>query len=139
MLARNPQILETALRRVSKRKKSARPEQVIHRAVVQHLEARGVPGMLFLHVPNGGWRSHTEAAILKGMGVRKGASDLLFWHKNRTFALELKASGGKPPTVEQMQFMSDFNAAGGYGCIVEGLDRALKVLETWGLLKGEAQ
>jgi len=31
-----------------------------------------------------------------------------------------------------MQFVSDWNAAGGFACIVVGLDQALKTLETWG-------
>lgn len=31
---------------------------------------------LVLHIPNGGWRSKSEAARLKAMGVRAGVSDL---------------------------------------------------------------
>lgn len=111
------------------------PEQVIQRAVVQHLRARGAPGLVFVHVPNGGKRKPIEAAIFKGLGVRAGASDLLLWHRGRSFALELKAEGGRA-TEAQMQFVSDMNAAGAFACIVEGLDRSLKTLETWGLLKG---
>jgi hypothetical protein len=42
-------------------------ESAIQKAVFQHLAARGC-GVAF-HVPNGGWRSPIEAAILKGMGV----------------------------------------------------------------------
>lgn len=118
--------------------RKANPEQKIQKAVVQHLFTRGVQGLVFIHVPNGGWRSPVEAKILKGMGVRAGASDLLLWHRGRSFALELKSPGGRA-TAAQMQFISDINAAGGFGCIVEGLDRALKVLETWGLLKGHTQ
>lgn len=107
----------------------------MQRAVVQHLRTRGAAGLVFVHVPNGGKRKPIEAAIFKGLGVRSGASDLLLWHRGRSFALELKADGGRA-TEAQMQFISDFNAAGGFGCIVEGLDRALKTLETWGCLRG---
>jgi hypothetical protein len=113
------------------------PEQQIHRAVVQHLRARGVKGLVFIHPANGGYRKPTEAKIMKGLGVRAGTSDLLLWHAGKAFALELKAPGGRP-TEAQMQFISDFGNAGGYGCICSGLDQALKTLESWGLLRGKA-
>ena len=55
--------------------RSPLPESAIQRAVFLHLAARGC-GFAF-HVPNGGWRSPIEAAILKGMGVRAGVPDLI--------------------------------------------------------------
>lgn len=42
-----------------------RPEQTIQRAVFEHLAVRRAPGTFALNVPNGGWRSRAEAAILK--------------------------------------------------------------------------
>jgi hypothetical protein len=113
-----------------------RPEQQIHRAVVQHLRTRATPGVLFVHVPNGGYRRPVEAKILSGLGVRAGASDLLLWHAGKSYALELKAPGGRP-TALQLAFLADFQKAGGFTCVAEGLDRALKVLESWGLLRGK--
>lgn len=115
----------------------ANPEQQIQRSVVQHLRARGAPGLIFIHVPNGGYRRPVEAAILKGMGMRAGVSDLLLFRNGKFYALELKALGGRP-TEAQIEFLSDINKAGGFSCLCEGLDRALRVLETWGLLKGKA-
>jgi hypothetical protein len=64
-------------------------EQQIHCAIVQHLRQGGAPGLIFIHVPNGGKRRSIEAATFKCLGVRSGASDLLLWH-----ALELKVEGG---------------------------------------------
>jgi hypothetical protein len=116
---------------------NVRPEQQIHRAVVQHLRQRGVPGLVFLHPANGGARKPTEAAIFKSLGVHAGASDLLLWHDGKSFALELKAPGGRG-TESQLTFLSDMEQAGAYTCLAEGLDRALKVLEAWGLLRGKA-
>ena len=120
---------------------TARPEQAIHKAVVAHLRQRGVPGLVFWHTPNGvrgrSRMHHVQGAIAKGMGVRAGVSDLVLLHRGRAYALELKAPTG-PPTVEQMEFVSDFDRAGGYACIADDLDRALRVLETWGLLRGQA-
>ena len=111
------------------------PEQAIQKAVVQHLRARGAPGLEFIHVPNGGKRRPVEAAIFKGLGVRAGASDLLLWHDAKAFALELKAPGGRA-TESQLEFLSDMERAGAFTCLCEGLDPALRVLESWGLLRG---
>jgi hypothetical protein len=69
------------------------PESAIQKAVFQHLAARGC-GFAF-HVPNGGWRSPIEAAILKGQGVKPGVPDLIVIKDGRPFALELKAEGGR--------------------------------------------
>jgi hypothetical protein len=113
----------------------ANPEQSIQRAVVEHLRVRGVSRLLWFHPANGGWRSRTEGAILSGIGVRPGVSDLILLHAGRAFALELKTDTGRP-TAAQMQFVSDFHAAGGTAAIVNGLDQALRVLETWQLLRG---
>jgi hypothetical protein len=71
------------------------------------------------------------------LGVRPGASDLLLWHDGKSFALELKAPGGRA-TESQLAFLADMERAGAYTCMAEGVDRALKVLETWGLLRGKA-
>lgn len=111
------------------------PEQAVQRAVILHLETRGVPGLVFLHVPNGGYRRPAEARIFSGLGVRAGASDLLLWHDGKSYALELKADGGRA-TEAQLRFLSDMAEAGAFTCVAEGLDRALKVLEAWGLLRG---
>lgn len=117
------------------RRRSARPEDQIQRTVVQHLRQRGVPGLVWLHVPNGGKRKPVEAAIFKGLGVRAGASDLLLWHGGKSFALELKAPGGRA-TENQLQFLSDIDKAGAFTCLAEGADAALRTLESWGLLRG---
>ena len=114
-----------------------RPEQEIHRAVVQNLRQRAAPGVVFIHVPNGGKRKPIEAAIFKSLGVRAGASDLLLWDTGRSFALELKAPGGRA-TEAQLEFLADMKRAGALTCLAEGLDPALAALEQWGLLRGVA-
>ena len=114
-----------------------RAEQQIQRAIVQHLRQRSAPGVVFIHVPNGGKRKPIEAAIFKGLGVRRGASDLLLWHAGRSYALELKAPCGRP-TDEQIKFLDDMDKAGVLTAIVMGLNAALHTLEGWGLLRGVA-
>ena len=106
----------------------AMSEQQIHRAVVEHLRLRGVPGF----PPNGGCRRPAEAKIFSGLGA--GASDLL-WNNGRAHALELKAPGGRASEL-QLAFLADMERAGAFTTLAEGLDRALKTLEEWGLLRG---
>jgi hypothetical protein len=114
-----------------------RPEQAIQKAIFQHIKARGVPGLVAFHVPNGGHRKPIEGAILKSMGVRPGVSDVIAVHNGKIFALELKAEGGRP-TVAQLEFLSDMERAGAFTAIPTGLDAALATLEAWGLLRGSS-
>jgi hypothetical protein len=115
----------------------ASSEQAIQRTVCQHLHQRGAASLIWWHTPNGGRRSPVEAAIFAGLGVCPGVADLILLHDGRAFALELKTERGRP-TAAQMQFISDFRAAGGEASIAGGLDQALRILETWGLLRGRA-
>lgn len=119
------------------RRRSARPEDQIQRAVFQHLKTRGAPGVFAFHVPNGGKRKPIEASILKGLGVRTGVPDIIAIHNGRTYGLELKSEGGKV-SESQIEAIAAMEEAGAYTCVAEGLDRALAVLEAWGLLRGVA-
>jgi hypothetical protein len=76
-----------------------RPEQIIQRAVFHHLAIRGARDCFAFHVPNGGRRSHTEAAIIKGIGVRAGIPDIVAVRRGVFFGLELKASNGRLTAV----------------------------------------
>ena len=117
-----------------------RPEQFIHKAVADHIRVRGVKGLVWFHVGQSNYGRNPkgkaiQAAINKGLGVRKGVSDFIFLHRSLFFALELKAPGNTP-TEEQYQFLSDVEAAGGFSAWAVGVDKALKILETWRLIKG---
>lgn len=122
-----------------------RPEQDLQRALFQHIRQRGVPGLVAWHTPNGaylgGKRSRKGVAIagsiMKGLGVLPGVSDIIAVYDGKVFALELKAPGGRA-TEAQLEFISNMERAGAFTCVAEGLDRALKTLEMWGLLRGEA-
>jgi hypothetical protein len=117
-----------------------RIEQQIHAAVVQHLKLRAAPGVVWFHPNNGaylGGKRAVHGAIGKRLGVRAGVADLILLRNGHAYALELKAPNGRQ-TIAQMEFMSDWHDAGGFGCTCEGLDRALRVLETWGLIRGAA-
>ncbi len=119
-----------------KRTRRAKPEQAIQRAVFQHLKVRAAPGVFAFHVPNGGYRKPIEAAIMKGLGVTAGVPDVMVIFKGDVYALELKAEDGRP-TEKQLEAVSNIRNAGGFACVVYGLDRALRCLEAWGILKGQ--
>jgi len=121
------------------------PETELQRTVVKHLEARAVPGLVWWHTPQGnklGGKISAkgiaiQGAINKSLGVKRGVSDLVFLHDGRFYCLELKAEG-RTPTEDQLRFIDDVNAAGGFACWCAGLDAALRILEQWGLLRGRA-
>jgi hypothetical protein len=114
-----------------------RPEDQIQRAVFDHLRVRGAPRVFAFHPANSGYRKPIEAAVLKGLGVRAGVPDVIAIHEGRCYGLELKAPGGRPSEL-QLATISAMESAGAICCIAEGLDRALAVLEVWGLLRGQA-
>lgn len=114
-----------------------RPEQTIQRAVFQHLRQRGEPGVFAFHCPNGGYRKPREAAIFKGLGVVAGVPDVIAIYQGNVYALELKAEGGRT-TSKQIAAVENIRNAGGFACVAEGLDRAIRCLEMWGLLRGVA-
>lgn len=113
------------------------PEQKIHQAVVQHLEARRHSGVVFLHIPNGGYRRPVDAAILKSLGTLRGAPDLMLFYRGRSYALELKAEGGKLHPHQESVLIA-LRDAGVEATHTHGLDQAIHKLEAWGLLKGRA-
>lgn len=119
-----------------------RPEQDMHRAIVRHIAMRGVPGLVWWHTPQGAKlggkrRGAIQGAIMKSLGTRAGVSDLLFLYRGRFYALELKAPGNRP-TVQQLEFLDDVKDAGGFSVWTDSLDRALAILECWGILRGSA-
>jgi hypothetical protein len=66
-----------------------------------------------------------------------GAATCCSGYRGNSFALELKASGGRLSDA-QLEFLARFNDAGGHSASAEGLDRALAVLQAWQLLQGRA-
>jgi hypothetical protein len=76
-------------------KPRARPEQIIQRAVFNHLRTRAAPGVFAFHVPNGGARRPIEATIMQGLGVKGGVPDVIAIRQGRVYGLELKAEGGR--------------------------------------------
>jgi hypothetical protein len=110
-------------------------EEVIHKAVVEHLRQRGNPEAVWFHVPNGSKASPQYRRKLAALGLRPGVSDLVFLHNGEAFALELKRSSRGVVSEHQNNFLSDWRSAGGHGVVAEGLDEALAICKVWGLIR----
>jgi hypothetical protein len=115
--------------------KRRRPEDAIRRAVFQHLAARSTRGVFAFHLPNGGWRSPIEAAVLRGLGIVPGIPDLILKQGGETFALEIKAPGGRLSSA-QRETHDRLRAAGATVAAAVGLDEALTILQGWELVRG---
>lgn len=109
-------------------------ENEIHRAVVEHLRRRAYPDVLWWHCPNDAKRSPATAKRLQAMGMLAGVSDLILVHRGHVYGLELKSAKGRA-TEAQMEFNSRMHTAGGHAVVCHDVDRALRVLEVWGLIR----
>jgi VRR-NUC domain-containing protein len=113
-----------------------RPEDEIARAVEQHYQQRAAPGTFMFSIPNGGYRRPIEAAIMRGQGVRAGVPDTCWIKGGRAYFLELKAPGGRLSEAQE-QTLVKLRQSGAMATHAHGLDQALRVLEGWGLLRGQ--
>src|SRR4029450_13098959 len=109
------------------RRSQKRPEQLIHRAVIEHLRLRAIPGLLWWHTPQGAPYGALQGAIMSGLGVRAGVSDLLLLHAGKLHALELKAPARRPSPA-QVSFLLDVAKAGGYAEYADNIDPAVQTL-----------
>lgn len=121
------------------RAKRQNPEATLQQALVQHLRLRCPPTVYWFAVPNGELRSARTAARLKASGVRAGAPDLVFVIDGHAHGLELKAifATGRKGQLSQVQKDTRklWEASGGRYAVAVGLDAALDVLKTWGVLR----
>jgi hypothetical protein len=111
-----------------------RPEQQYQRAVIQHIAWRARPGVFAFHVPNGGWRSRVESAILKAIGTVAGVPDIICIFQGRCYALELKAARGRVTDVQRVVH-ERLREAGANVAVAHDIDQALAHLEAWNLLR----
>ena len=87
-------------------------------------------GLVLIHIPNERKASRQRLAILQGLGVRAGVSDLFLpLARGGYFGLwlELKKIGAKP-TAEQKQWLASMRQRGYAGYVCEGWRAAVEVL-----------
>jgi hypothetical protein len=112
-------------------------EQQIQKALFAHPRQRGAPGAFFWHPFSGGYRKPKEAAIYKGLGAIAGLPDVMILHQGKLYCVELKREGGKL-SENQQQVLIRLREAGAAATHCHGLDQALRILEGWGLLRGQS-
>lgn len=105
-----------------------------HLAVVRwwSLAAKGykLDERVLLHFANGGKRGRIEASILKGMGVRPGAPDLVLIAPRGDrvgLAIELKSPEGRL-SIDQAQMLDLFESAGWAKVICWSFDEAVAAI-----------
>jgi len=79
-----------------------------------------IPHVIF-SVPNGGYRSKSEAMKFKATGLLAGVSDLIILQPNRTIFVELKVLKGKQ-SDKQIDFQNRVNALGFEYWLVRSLE-----------------
>lgn len=95
-----------------------------------------MPGIVecFPHIPNEGKRSESSAGILKRMNLLAGVSDYVLFKPSKNYnflCIELKVKKGSYANANQRKFLHMVNKNGGYGCIANGHEAALYVLEKY--------
>lgn len=123
-------------------------EQAEQRALMDYARLTAAPCGLkladyLIHIPNGGWRQRTEAAILNGLGVKAGVSDFFLalpWQGLPGLWLELKrvrrAYGGPKAqanavSANQAAWLERMRAAGYATAVVYGAEEAIAAIECY--------
>ena len=86
---------------------------------------------LLFHIPNGGKRSKTEAAIFKAMGVKAGVPDLCLPVARGGFAglyIEMKRSDGGTVSDDQLWWNEQLISKGYASVICEGWESGKEAL-----------
>ncbi|HEY8414450.1 MAG TPA: VRR-NUC domain-containing protein [Thermaerobacter sp.] len=105
------------------------------RTVVHWLQMHGI---LFVHVPNGGYRRPVEAAIFRGLGVQPGVPDLLIFDQPPLAsqfcgtAIEMKRRQGGRLRESQKEWLEALRRRRWYTAVCYGADEAIRTLEYLG-------
>ena len=112
-------------------------EAAIQASIVQW--ARLVaPGAIIFAVPNGGWRSKREAALLKWTGVVAGVPDLAVVSRGKACFLEVKTGKGRL-SPEQAAMLARLQEMGAGVAVVRSIDEARAAFKGWGIETREDQ
>ena len=90
---------------------------------------------MIFHIPNGGWRTITEAKRFKAEGVKKGVPDLFLpvplsgYHG---LFIEMKRPDGKnKPTGEQKDWQTYLNNSGYKSIVCYGYEEAVREIQRY--------
>jgi hypothetical protein len=110
------------------------PEVQLQRSLVEHLHWCAKSDVWFCHLANGGARTAVEGAVLKSIGVRPGAPDLLIIRAGQPLFLELKTPGRKLSPV-QTECHDALRRAGATVETADNIDAALAFLARVGVMR----
>ena len=106
-------------------------ERRVHCAVVDLLRSAARKDWVWLHVPNGEYRSPATTALLARLGVRAGAFDLLFIAPNGEHRwMEIKRAAGGRLSPAQQQFATELERCGVPYAVASGYE--LRVVKQTG-------
>jgi hypothetical protein len=109
-------------------KQATQSEDNLQINVAKLLTAYGRHDIVWWCCPNGARVTWKTAKLLKQMGVRKGAADIMLLIDSIFHGLELKTEIGVM-SADQHQFKEDIERAGGYCHSAFGIDQAIGVLK----------
>lgn len=123
-------------RRTGRAKKKPPIERRTHIALADLLRTAAYPSWLWLHVPNGEFRTPTTAALLSRMGVKAGAFDFLLIGPDGThYWLELKRGLGAPLSAAQKEFRAELVKRHIPHAVAYSFDDAVAWLRSWKVLR----
>jgi len=114
--------------------KRSHPEDGIQKAIVSYMHMAAAPGVFIAAIPNGGLRSHLEAKIMKGLGVRAGVADLFVVGPGaKVYFVEVKAPKGRL-SEHQIAFQDWCLKHQVPHAVVRSLDEAIEFFRRHGLV-----
>ena len=105
-------------------------EAIVQCHVVQYCDWHKIP---VFHIPNGGKRNRKEAANLKRQGVRAGVPDLCIPVAKGSYHglyIEFKSPEEKP-SKDQKELLQGLQEAGYFACVIDRLDAAIKITQSY--------
>jgi hypothetical protein len=119
---------------ITKRRIRHRPEQVLHLAVADYLNATLPKNAVWIFVPNAGRRGRVEATMTKRMGLKAGFPDITVFYQGRACCVELKAPKNKrTPPDTQTEMHENLRKAGISTAIARSVDEVIQSLRTFGV------
>lgn len=106
------------------------PEATIHKTAMDWVRSHKELNGLVIHIPNEGRRSKRYGAVLRDLGMRAGASDLLIAMPRHGFGgawIEIKSAKGRI-SVEQAAFQLDMSQQNYFVSVCWGIDETIKTI-----------
>jgi hypothetical protein len=112
------------------------PERRTHIALADLLRRLAGPDWVWLHVPNGEYRTSATAGLLQRMGVLPGVFDFVFIGPTGVHHwLELKRGASASMSLAQIRFRHELQCRNiPYG-VARSFDEAVAFLTQWGVIR----